>query len=641
MFYRRWKQMNTDKRRWNAGKVDFCQRFMDGRDAIAFPPGKVTIKGKSQQVKAKSNHFLLLPVYGFLLAVYPGVQTPALSQVADSGWLRVQVNSDQDGPVESDNALTLREAIEIVNGTLPLERLSPAERGQVSPVGSVSASSTAQSRIEFNLPPNSTTIALRSLLPPLSVPVVVDGTTQAGWQGGSGGTETDGFPRPVVALTPAPGAEVFRGLTVVSDNVTIRGLSLYGFTSRHRATASTPPADIFISHRLPPPDTSRQQPPASSFPYRRRDIPPKDVLVEYNWLGIPPVGERAADGRPIRVYAREDIPRRSPVPSAPIESPARESFFRPLVSFFERYLSVKPAKLTTTSAFGVYVFHSLGTTIRRNIISSHDGSGIITAVVANNLLIQENVLECNGFAGMPDAIRLEGVIANAQVVSNLIWDNAGSAIYLFKPDGGVQIRDNTIANNGRRYRRAAVYLMGDEHQVNNNRIMNQPGPGVVVAAFPTSDRNTIRGNQFTNVAGLSIDTVTQLNTDVHAYAVGDGANPRTESHQRRRKTGNFGIDAPRFLGREFFTSQRDGSVTLAGSAHPGATIDIYRVSENTNTRGPLNNAIATTEANEDGRFSVSIPNLEPGVRVSAIATHPQYGTSEPALNALIRALPSN
>jgi parallel beta-helix repeat protein len=631
---------------------------------------------EGQQKRSPITNYLLpvTQLVPFLFAV-SGLLLPD-RVLASTVPLRVVVNSNQDSPVQADDALTLREAIEVVNGTLPPERLSLVERSQVSPL-----QPTDSSRIEFNLPPTATTIRLTEVLPPLSVPLVVDGTTQPGYNPAAIGTkqiETPGageqvsrgageniqstsplplcssaqlplavspslppFLRPVVAVTPAPGREVFRGFSVAADRVTIRGLSVYGFTSRHRATATTPPADIFISHRLPPPDTSRQQPPAGSFAYRRRDVPPKDVVIENNWLGIPPVGEYSQDGRRLRVFARERPLEIAPETPEPPQTPITDSFFRPLVSFFGRYLTAKPAKLPTTSAFGVYVFNSLGTTIRRNIIANHDASAIITAVAANNLLIEGNILECNGFAGMPDAIRLEGVISNTEIVGNVIRDNAGSGIYLFKPQGSAKIQGNAIASNGRRYRRAAIYLMGEDHQVVDNRISDQPGPGVVVAAFPNSDRNLIRGNQFSRLRGLSIDLVTQINTDVHAYQIGDGPNPRMESHQQRRKTGNFGIEAPRFVSREFFPAISDGGVTLAGRATPGAVVEIYRVSEDSNTRGPLSMVLATTETDAEGLFSMRIADLQPGERVSAIATHPEYGTSEPAINAVIRSIPSS
>ncbi|HEY9807198.1 MAG TPA: OmpA family protein, partial [Candidatus Obscuribacterales bacterium] len=42
------------------------------------------------------------------------------------------------------------------------------------------------------------------------------------------------------------------------------------------------------------------------------------------------------------------------------------------------------------------------------------------------------------------------------------------------------------------------------------------------------------------------------------------------------------------------------------------------------------------KANEQGRFSATLNSLQPGDRISAIATDSRYGTSEPAVNALIR-----
>jgi hypothetical protein len=78
-------------------------------------------------------------------------------------------------------------------------------------------------------------------------------------------------------------------LTIVADGVTIRGLSIYGFNASpikqqlgnlliydgvpKPATLTTPPGDIVISHRFPPPNTKRQQPPNDDFPFYERDVP--------------------------------------------------------------------------------------------------------------------------------------------------------------------------------------------------------------------------------------------------------------------------------------------------------------------------------------------------------------------------------
>lgn len=488
--------------------------------------------------------------------------------------LEVVVNSNQDNKVvQADNALTLREAIAIVNGSLPISKLSDREKSLVKVL-----SSNERSQIKFNLPPQQTTIRLQEMLPPLASPgLVIDGTTQPGYP-----IKSTTISPPVVAITPAQGQDILRGFTVVADGVVIRGLSLYGFTSPHQATATTPPADIFIANRLSPAIGINQQNTLSLY---KDDKPPQNVLIEDNWLGISPEGS---------------------LPS-------------------------------NASAFGVSVFKGVNIKIQRNRIANHDGSGIITSVNAENLQVSQNIIQNNGIAGMPDAIRLEGKINGSIVNANLISGNAGSGIFLFKPEGAVQIRNNSIKYNGRRLERAAIYLMGNDHQVINNEISNQPSSGVVVASYPKSNRNIIQNNRFATLRGLSIDLVTQQNVDVQDYQRGDGPNPKRNSPNRRQETGNSAINVPEFLSREFLLLE--GKVTLVGKADPGSQVEIYQVKENNNSLyGPLSLPLATTITNEKGRFAIALNSLKSGDRISAIATDPRYGTSEPALNASIRSL---
>ncbi|MEO1592777.1 MAG: right-handed parallel beta-helix repeat-containing protein, partial [Cyanobacteria bacterium J06632_22] len=313
----------------------------------------------------------------------------------------ITVNGAMDGPVQADDALTLREAIELTNGTLLFDELSAQEQWQVS-------LSDAGSVIGFDLAAGETAIALSAPLPDILQPgLTIDGTTQPGYDPGVSATAEIEIPIPVIELTADPDAEVIRGLTIVADDVTVRGLSIYGFTTDHNATATTPPADIFIAHRLPPPDISEQAVPARFFSFSDENIPPKGIVLEQNWIGMPP--SEALPDRP--------------------------------------------------SAFGVSVFNAQGVTIRHNRISYHDGSGIITGVRAENTKVVENIIVNNGLAGMPDAIRLEGRIDNSQVTGNLMCGNDGSGIFLFKPEGAVEISRNNIRFNGGRFRRAAVYLM--------------------------------------------------------------------------------------------------------------------------------------------------------------------------------------
>lgn len=536
-------------------------------------------KGKKIEIRGlKIKNFKLL-IFNFSLLI-GFIPTTVWAQTKPA-HLSVVVNSNQDGGIEPDGSLTLREAIALVNGELPVERLSEAEKAQVKQL-----SADAPSRIEFNLPPNQTIIRLNESLPDLDSPgLVIDGTTQPGYDATKSATAEIAIPIPVVEIAPATNKEILRGLTIVADGITVRGLSIYGFGETPQVpTLSTPPADIFIAHKQPPPDISQQQPPNSSFPFSDKDVPPRNITIENNWLGITS-SEKAPD------------------------------------------------KL---SAFGVSVFNSVGTTIRRNRIANHEGSAIITSVQSKNLLVSENIIVGNGLAGMPDAIRLEGVIDNTQIAGNLICGNDGSGVFLFKPQGAAQVRNNQIIYNGRRLRRAAVYLMGDNNQVTDNLIRGQAGSGVVVTSYPKSDKNIIENNRFGELEGLSIDLNTQSNVDAVDFQSGDGPNPPRNSPNRRQDTANSAINAPQFMTRDFV--MLGSSVKLEGKADPGSTVAIYKVGENTAiAEGPLTEPIASATANEQGQFSATVTNLQPGDRVSAIATDPKFGTSEPAVNATIQS----
>ncbi|MEL6333789.1 MAG: right-handed parallel beta-helix repeat-containing protein, partial [Cyanobacteria bacterium J06626_26] len=463
----------------------------------------------------KSIRTLVVSLLLATAATAPGLaQTVETSRSTHFPKVQIKVNSPQDGPITPDEQLTLREAIAITNGNLTLGDLSAVEQQQIIP-------SSGNSVITFDLPADSTTIELQSLLPVLAQPgLVIDGTSQPGYDAKKSATAEILVAIPVVEITSADNAEVFRGLTVVADNITIRGLSLYGFTSQHKSTESTPPADIFIAHELPPPDISQQYIPASDFSFYDENYPPKGIIIEQNWIGIP----------------TDDT-----LPQQP-------------------------------SAFGISVFNSEGVTVKQNRISYHDGSGIITGARAKNLEVIENLIVNNGLAGMPDAIRLEGRIDNGLITGNLMCGNDGSGIFLFKPQGAIEISNNDIRFNGQRLRRAAIYLMGNDHQVNDNHIANQKGPGVVVTAFSQggtthSQRNLIENNRFEHLEGLSIDLNTRRNRGVQDFQRGDGPNPIRDSHQRRRDTGNSAINPPQFDSPEFFAI--DGQVTVQGKADIG------------------------------------------------------------------------
>ncbi len=533
------------------------------------------------------------------LAVASEMVAESTSPAAPSFPLRVVVNSNRDGEIQADDGLTLREAIALLNGTLSLEQLSPAETAQVD-----SEAADARPRIEFDLPTPDTTIRLHNPLPPLIHPnLILDGTSQPGYGEILSTQGPNDVPSPVVAITVAEETEIARGLTIAADQITVRGLSIYGFSVARRRTASTPPANIFIARQLPALDSTLKPRQQRRFLFQRQTEPPQGVVIEQNWIGIAPLSSPPPSNSEFGISPTDDLK-------------VRNSEFH--------------------SAFGISVFNAVDTRITQNWIANHGGSGIITGVRAENTQIKNNVIEANGLAGMPDAIRLEGNIAKTQILSNRIADNDGSGIFLFKPQGAVEIQDNEIVGNGRRQQRAAIYLMGSDHQVTNNNIREQKGPGVVVAAFPRSDRNLIRGNTFGALEGLSIDLVARQDVGARALEIGDGPNPKRNSPNRRRDTANQAINAPAFLSPEFLLM--NNQVDIDGIADPGSTVAIYQVTEEGESRGPLGKWIAEVVVDAKGRFGITLDDVEVGDRLSAIATHPEYGTSEPALNVVVHDL---
>jgi hypothetical protein len=494
-----------------------------------------------------------------------------------------------DGEITPDEHLTLREAIAIINQTLPIENLSEQEKAQVKFL-----ENTEVSRLEFNLNPTETTIKLLDLLPPIANSVIIDGTTNPDYDVNNYTFAEKNIPQPIVAITPAENTQIFRGLTLTANNITVRGLSIYGFTIDNQNNLVTPPGDIVIAHQLKPEkfeqklsnyerahqkkiDNNFRDPLGLSY-HNNRHQPTQNIIIENNWLGISPT--------------QEFSPRKS--------------------------------------AFGVYIFNSINTQIKNNYITAHQGSGIITGVNAENALITNNIITDNGIKGVPDAIRLEGKITNLQINHNLICGNNGSGIYLFKPEGNVNITDNNIRFNGRKIKSSAIYLMNNNHRVSNNKIEEQTGPGIVVAAYPQSDRNILTNNEFSNLQGLSIDLDTQRNVGEYEMRIGNGINPPRNSKNRRQETGNAAINSPQFLSDKFFIINH--KVGVDGIADPNSLITIYQVSESNSNYGPLNKPLIEVMADENGRFAADL-NLSPGSVISAIATLPEYGTSEPARNA--------
>ena len=151
-----------------------------------------------------------------------GFTLPTIATTPAIPLYQITVNSNQD-IVQPDDRLTLREAIEITNGSLNYTQLSDLEKAQIK----LSSSPI----IQFNLPANQTVILLGRSLPDVVKRVTIDGTTQPGYDAKTPLFEqNERVRKPIVEITPATNIQILRGLTLTSDNITVRGLSLYGFT---------------------------------------------------------------------------------------------------------------------------------------------------------------------------------------------------------------------------------------------------------------------------------------------------------------------------------------------------------------------------------------------------------------------------
>lgn len=505
----------------------------------------------------------------FLIAGMLSLVFPLRTIAEDRPSYRITVTGGGD-EVLRDTTITLREAIALMNGELSPEQLTKEERLQVVREGD-------RPVIRFALPSGEKTIQLQSLLPPIRTPrLVIDGSSDPAYQGDRALYREQAIPAAVVAITPAAGKEIPRGFTIFADGVTVRGLSLYGFNSGHQITITNLTGDIWIGHEFSLVNREMTRP---IIPQEGKPV--RDVVIENNWLGALPNGQMPPQ----------------------------------------------------TSAFGVSVFNGVNTVIRSNGILFHQGSGILTQIRAQGMQVSKNLIVGNGIAGMPDAIRLDGEIARTTLENNLICGNDGAGVFLFKTDGAIAIENNRIQFNSRRLRRAAVYLMGQDHRVKDNFISDQDGSGIAIAGYPSSSGNRLENNTFRNLSGLSIDLVTRQNVGTRDFQMGDGHNPPRDTDNRRLDTGNGGVNSPEFLSPTFYIL--NGRAVLDGQGDPGNQVTLYQVEQGGQEYGPLNRLIQSTRADDKGRFTFTLDSPQAGQVFTAIAQDPRYGTSEPAANTVL------
>jgi len=131
-----------------------------------------------------------------------------------AGGAVITVNSTADNNV-FDSVMTLREALLVADGSLPLGSLSAGELSQVSGM----PSSSSLDEIRFSIGSGAQTIALTSALPDIVDRVVINGTTQPLYAG-----------MPIIELNGASAGTGVHGLRITGGGSTVRGLVINRFS---------------------------------------------------------------------------------------------------------------------------------------------------------------------------------------------------------------------------------------------------------------------------------------------------------------------------------------------------------------------------------------------------------------------------
>ncbi|MEW6207232.1 MAG: FG-GAP-like repeat-containing protein [Acidobacteriota bacterium] len=141
----------------------------------------------------------------------------------------ITVNNPGDSN-SRDDALTLREAMLVSNGTLAKSSLTLAEQAQVNGT----PATPGLDEIRFNIGSGTQTITPTSFLPSITDAVVIDGTTQPGFAG-----------HPVIELNGTVVTSRVAGLFITAGNTVVRGLVINRFANPSRI-----PFGNFFMHQI-------------------------------------------------------------------------------------------------------------------------------------------------------------------------------------------------------------------------------------------------------------------------------------------------------------------------------------------------------------------------------------------------------
>ena len=525
----------------------------------------------------------------------------------------IVVNTTGDGNDPTAGTLSLREAIEISNGSLAISALSPQAQTQVS--GALASSNTIDFAIaSSNGAPSA--ILLASPLPAITNPVVIDGYTEPGAQPDTNGP---GAADNAVLMVEINGSEAgvgASGFVLAAGGSTVRGLIISFFDGGSAIEIDSPGGDNISGNLLGSVLTSSTSTvgggnkngvsilgsSGNTVGGTTDDAPniitgnaadgvliansngggdAADNVVERNFIGLEPTGENGVgNGGPGVVL------------SASTTSGA--------------------GSVTGTTISGNIIAGSgYGTAIARSTLTDDDANILLEgSLVSGNTIIGNkigtDITGMTGAAGMAeqflaDGINIDGAVdtmigGSAPGAANTIAFNAGVGVNVLAGTGNT-ISRNAIFQNGRLladplFPQVGGIDVGDDGPTPNHATNPLPGPNNF-QNFPLISSVTSSGSS-TIVTGMLQSAPNTV------YTIEFFSNPSADPS-------GYG-QGQTFLGATSVTTDASGNATLSAA---NATLPVAVAA------GSFVSATATDPQGDTSEFSLELPEVQLAVSPSA------------------------
>lgn len=287
-------------------------------------------------------------------------------------------------------------------------------------------------------------------------------------------------------------------------------------------------------------------------------------------------------------------------------------------------------------------------TVENNLLGFSDNAGINIDSSCTGWLIYGNEIRSVAMANPRyDGIDIKRDSEGFTVRGNLFTGIEGSGIDTWQSAGNNTIENNTIESNGfGGVETAGVRLFGTGNSVTRNVIQNNAGPGVLVVTHSDTLDNTpctlsrIEQNHFGGNGGIAIDLNHRGSNDT-----GDGVSLNSGGPIDRcgytMPAGNEGLDFPVITRARL--SEDGMTLDVGGGACPGGTVEIYEAGPGAGDSGGGAaygegvGYIGLMEVHDNGLFSghLVVSGMDLSAGISAIAIDSRGNTSEFCVNVPI------